>query len=162
MPCLVAARCCWLYVWTKCAFPRTQHSLNVCNLASLLHSMHTFKRNLYDWYVSTNPAYTQSVTTFVISELIKLFVRKYLFKCLSWLFYWVLQWKWRFCEMKGFTNDSLARDVLSTTHARRWEKLFSAPPLFLLLECFIDGISSLKTATNESAPWHSLLAAHLI
>ena len=149
------------WTWTKCAYPRTLHSLNVCNLASLLH-LCTPLNAIYLTDMFWRIRLTQSVTTFVISKLIKLFVRKYLFYCLSWLFTDFSG------EMKILIKDYKSSCIshgcfsLTTTHASRWEKLFRAPPLFLLLECFIDGISSLKTATNESAPWHSLLAAHLI
>ena len=132
----LAARWCRLALPEHAATSLTFALTNVCNLASLRH-LCTPLNAIYLTDMFLQIRLTQSVTTFVISKLIKLFVRKYLFNCLSWLFYqknknWILRRKFRPLEkiptMSSWTVKycgwQLFVKLLSTTHADRWEKLF--------------------------------------
>ena len=78
----LAARWCRLALPEQAATSLTFALTNVCNLASLRH-LCTPLNAIYLTDMFLQIRLTQSVTTFVISKLIKLFVRKYLFNCLS-------------------------------------------------------------------------------
>ena len=94
--------------------------------------MHTFKRNLSDWYVSTNPGYPVIVSYYICHFLTdkivcqEIFVQMLILTPVS---------KMKIFQWKDYNFSCSSNGCLSKTHARRWEKLFPAPPLCLLLSC---------------------------